>query len=69
VAKCLLDIADAAGSDSVDLTQEDIAGFVGAARVSVNRMLADLEHRHVITVGRRHIEIVDRDALKKEIHY
>jgi CRP/FNR family cyclic AMP-dependent transcriptional regulator len=69
VAKCLLDIADAAGSDSVDLTQEDIAGFVGAARVSVNRVLADLEHRRAITVGRRHIEIVDREALKREIHY
>jgi CRP/FNR family cyclic AMP-dependent transcriptional regulator len=69
VAKCLLDIADAAGSDSVDLTQEDIAGFVGAARVSVNRVLADLEHRRAITLGRRHIEIVDREALRREIHY
>jgi CRP/FNR family cyclic AMP-dependent transcriptional regulator len=69
VAKCLLDIADAAGSDSVDLTQEDIAGFVGAARVSVNRVLADFEHRRAITVGRRHIEIADREALRREIHY
>src|SRR6266852_1935641 len=51
VAKCLLDISDAAGSDSVDLTQEDIAGFVGAARVSVNRVLTDFEHRRAITVG------------------
>jgi CRP/FNR family transcriptional regulator, cyclic AMP receptor protein len=69
VAKCLLDIADASGSESVDLTQEDIAGFVGAARVSVNRVLADFEHRRTIAVGRRHIEIVDREALRREIHY
>jgi CRP-like cAMP-binding protein len=69
VAKCLLDIADAAGADSVDLTQEDIAGFVGAARVSVNRVLADLEHRSAITIGRRHIEIADRELLRREIRY
>ncbi|HYU82276.1 MAG TPA: Crp/Fnr family transcriptional regulator [Candidatus Polarisedimenticolia bacterium] len=69
VAKCLLDIADASGLDSVDLTQEDIAGFVGAARVSVNRVLADFEHRRAIRVGRRHIEIADREALRQEIHY
>jgi CRP-like cAMP-binding protein len=69
VAKCLLDIADAAGTDSVDLTQEDIAGFVGAARVSVNRVLADFEDRHAITIGRRHIGIADRELLRREIRY
>jgi CRP/FNR family transcriptional regulator/CRP/FNR family cyclic AMP-dependent transcriptional regulator len=69
VAKCLLDLADASGSDSVDLTQEDIAGFVGAARVSVNRVLTDFEQRHAIKVGRRHIEISDRQSLRREIHY
>lgn len=69
VAKTLLDIADASGSDTVELTQEDLAGFVGAARVSVNRVLADFEHRRAITLGRRHIEIADRDALRREVHY
>jgi CRP-like cAMP-binding protein len=69
VAKCLLDLADASGSDTVELTQEDIAGFVGAARVSVNRVLTDFEHRRAITVGRRHIEIADREALRREIQY
>jgi CRP-like cAMP-binding protein len=69
VAKCLIDIADASGSDTVELTQEDLAAFVGAARVSVNRVLADFEHRSAITIGRRHIEIVDREALRREIHY
>src|SRR5256886_10323120 len=57
VAKCLLDIADAAGSDSVDLTQEDIAGFVGAGRGSGDRGLAGLGHRRAFTFGRRPIPV------------
>lgn len=69
VAKCLLDIADAAGADGVDLTQDDLASFVGAARVSVNRILADFDARHAIALGRRHIAITDRDLLKREIRY
>ena len=69
VAKCLLDISEASGTDQVELTQEDLAGFVGAARVSVNRVLADLEDRKAIKIGRRHIDIVDRDLLKSDIRY
>jgi len=69
VAKCLLDISEASGTDQVDLTQEDLAGFVGAARVSVNRALADLEARGAIRIGRRHIEIVDREQLRGDIRY
>jgi CRP/FNR family transcriptional regulator, cyclic AMP receptor protein len=69
VAKCLLDISEASGTDQVELTQEDLAGFVGAARVSVNRVLADLEDRHAIKIGRRHIDIADRDLLKGAIRY
>ena len=69
VAKCLLDISEASGTDQVELTQEDLAGFVGAARVSVNRVLADLEDRKAIKIGRRHIDIVDRELLKGDIRY
>ena len=69
VAKCLLDIADASGIDRVELTQEDLAAFVGAARVSVNRVLAEFESRHAIVIGRRHLDIADRDVLKREIRY
>src|SRR2546430_7847025 len=69
VAKCLLDISEASGTDQVELTQEDLAGFVGAARVSVNRVLADLEDRKAIKIGRRHIDILDRDLLKGDIRY
>lgn len=69
VAKCLLDISEASGIELVELTQEDLAGFVGAARVSVNRVLADFDHRGLIKLGRRHIDIVDRDGLRREIRY
>ncbi|HKC83348.1 MAG TPA: Crp/Fnr family transcriptional regulator, partial [bacterium] len=69
VAKCLLDLADAAGSDQVDLTQEDLAAFVGATRVSVNRVLAELEKRSAIKIGRRHIQLKDRTLLQDEIRY
>ena len=69
VAKCLLDLADASGIDRIDLTQEDLAGFVGASRVSVNRVLADLEQRGAITIGRRHLDIADRETLRAAIQY
>ncbi len=69
VAKCLLDISDASGIDRVELTQEDLAAFVGAARVSVNRVLAEFESRHAIVIGRRHLDIADRELLKREIRY
>ena len=69
VAKCLLDLADASGGEQVDLTQEDLAGFVGATRVSVNRVLADLEKRGAIKIGRRHIQLKDRALLQAEIRY
>ena len=69
VAKCLLDLADAAGSDQVDLTQEDLAAFVGATRVSVNRVLADLEKRNAIKIGRRNIQLKDRALLQSDVRY
>ncbi|HEV2011505.1 MAG TPA: Crp/Fnr family transcriptional regulator [Candidatus Limnocylindria bacterium] len=69
VAKCLLDLADASGGEQVDLTQEDLAGFVGATRVSVNRVLADLEDRGAIKIGRRNIQLKDRALLQSGIRY
>lgn len=70
VAKCLVDICQARGGISeVDLTQDDLAAFVGATRVSVNRVLADLEQLGAISVGRRHIEIKDETKLRKQIRY
>ncbi len=69
VAKCLLDLAEASGTDQIDMTQEDLAGFVGATRVSVNRVLADLEKRGAIKVGRRNVVLKDHAIIRGDIRY
>jgi CRP/FNR family cyclic AMP-dependent transcriptional regulator len=68
VAKSLLDQNELGGTTgTVQLTQEEIASFVGATRVAVNRVLVDLERRGALRLGRGHVEIADVDLLKKEI--
>ncbi len=80
VAKYLLDLAQTSapvpvgpGAPARDaplelgLTQDELAAFVGASRVSVNRVLGDLERREIVSIRRRHILIRDPDRLAKEI--
>ena len=69
VAKYLLDLAHQIGDDKLELTltQDELAAFIGASRVSVNRVLGDLERREIIEIRRRHILVRDRDRLAKEI--
>lgn len=69
VAKCLLDLATAHARTEIELTQDDLAAFVGATRVSVNRALADLESQGAIAVGRRHIAVKDPALLRKQVRY
>lgn len=70
VAKCLADQNELLGNQGViALTQEDVASFVGATRVAVNRVLVELERRGVLRLGRGSITIVDPGLLKKEIRY
>lgn len=69
VAKCLIDLSEAGGKGEIELTQEDLAAFVGATRVSVNRVLADLEKRNAISIGRRHIKVKDPALLQGDIRY
>lgn len=69
VAKCLVDQSELAPDGIVRLTQEDIAGFVGATRVATNRALVDLERRGALRLGRGQIEILDPVLLRKEIRY
>src|SRR6185437_15680296 len=48
VAKYLLDLVRSSGDGSgneLTLTQDELAAFIGASRVSVNRVLGDLERR------------------------
>lgn len=68
VAKSLLDQNEILGNKGViDLTQEDLAHYVGATRVAVNRVLVDFEKRGSVALGRGSIKILDVDALRKEI--
>lgn len=81
VAKYLLDLSEARGASTgsatspgdagarleLSLTQDELAAFVGASRVSVNRVLGDLERREIVSVRRRRIVIRDPDRLGKEI--
>lgn len=84
VAKYLLDLAQAGAPVAVGagaaaatpapllelvLTQDELAAFVGASRVSVNRVLGDLERRDIVGVKRRRIVIKDPGRLEKEIHF
>jgi CRP/FNR family transcriptional regulator, cyclic AMP receptor protein len=70
VAKYLLDLSELSPHQrEVELTQEDLAAFVGGTRAAVNRALADLEKAGAITVARKHIEVTDRDKLRSQIQY
>ena len=67
VAKYLLDSAQDGHGLVIELTQDDLASAVGSTRVTVNKVLADLEHRGLVRVERRRVEIVKQDALRGEI--
>jgi CRP-like cAMP-binding protein len=70
VAKLLLDQNELLGTPNViAMTQEDLAAFVGATRVAVNRVLVDLERRGGVKLGRGQVELVDLALLKREIRY
>jgi CRP-like cAMP-binding protein len=47
---------------AIDLTQEDLAGMVGASRETVNRSLASLIAEHRLRIERRRYLLVERDG-------
>jgi CRP-like cAMP-binding protein len=55
--------------NELTLTQDELAAFIGASRVSVNRVLGDLERREIISIRRRRIVIKDADRLGKEVRF
>lgn len=71
VAKYLLDLTRVheGAAPELGLTQDELAAFVGASRVSVNRVLGDLERREIVTVHRRRITIKDPERLAKEVRF
>src|SRR5947208_8557738 len=71
VAKYLLDLVRSSGGDATEptITQDELAAFIGASSVAVNRGLGDLERREIISIRRRRIAIKDPDRLAKEVRF
>lgn len=73
VATRVLELRDRFGEEDEDgtvriglpLTQEDLAGWVGASLESVGRALQTMRRLNWIATGRRQIRILDEDALRR----
>lgn len=59
----LTDEASKTGSDTIKLTHEQIAKYVGSAREVVSRMLKYFSQEGLVSVSRSGIEILDRKRL------
>jgi CRP-like cAMP-binding protein len=73
LAALLVDLAVRHGRESVDgveiaiaLSQDEIAGLIGASRDSVIRALASMRSRGLVETGRRSITVRDLDALRSD---
>jgi CRP/FNR family transcriptional regulator, cyclic AMP receptor protein len=75
LAKKLLELAEAHGRQvngteiQISLTQEDLAGMIGATRASVNQALGFYEERGAITRRGRRIVIQEPGLLRRRIAY
>jgi CRP/FNR family transcriptional regulator len=72
VAKALLDLAEKFGEtedDGVrvrhDLTQEELAQFVGASRETVNKALSEFANRGWLRIEGRSVVLLDKDRLER----
>jgi CRP-like cAMP-binding protein len=73
LAAVLVDLAVRHGRETVDgveiaiaLSQDEIAGMIGASRDSVIRALASMRARGLVETGRRSITVRDLDALRAD---
>jgi len=49
------------------LTQQDLANFLGASRVAINRLLHQLQDSGIISIDKKHITILRRHELGNNI--
>lgn len=66
LASFLLRSADRLGSDELNLTQQDVADFLGQQRTTVNAAAKGLKAVGAIRYNRGTIQITDREALIQE---
>lgn len=52
-------------SDTINLTHEQIARYIGSAREVVSRMLKYFANEGIVEVSRKGIKILDKSRLKK----
>jgi CRP/FNR family transcriptional regulator/CRP/FNR family cyclic AMP-dependent transcriptional regulator len=74
LAKRLLELGEQHGlkTDSgleieLRLTQQDLANFLGASRVAINRLLRQLQDSGLISINRKHITILQPGELENNI--
>jgi CRP-like cAMP-binding protein len=53
------------GGFVVELSQQELAGLIGASRESVARALSLLREQDLVTTGRRAVEVRDPDSLRR----
>jgi CRP-like cAMP-binding protein len=66
VARWLLTAGDLTPGERLHMTQEELAGLLGAQRTTVNEAASQLKARGAIRYGRGLIRILDRAALERE---
>ena len=67
MAVFLLDEISKNGSDSISLTHEQIAKYVGSAREVVSRMLKYFENERIVNLYRGGLKVIDKKKLRKLI--
>ncbi|MBR6557576.1 MAG: Crp/Fnr family transcriptional regulator [Clostridia bacterium] len=65
LAVFLLDEAARTGSDTISLTQDQIAKYMGSAREVVSRMLKYFSSEGLVEVSRKGVKIIDKTALRR----
>jgi CRP/FNR family cyclic AMP-dependent transcriptional regulator len=65
LAQRLLTLSDDYGAE-LDISQEELAVFVGASRESVNRQLQAWRRKGLVELGRNRIRVLDRTQLAPE---
>ena len=56
------------GSDTIQLTQEQIAKYIGSAREVVSRMLKYFANEGIVEVSRKGIRILDKKRMRELTH-
>ncbi|GIE27435.1 hypothetical protein Ait01nite_004800 [Actinoplanes italicus] len=55
------------GPPTVPMSQDEIARGLGLARSSITPVLADWKRRHMVSISRSHITVLDLEAIRREL--